>query len=141
MSLSGLHCKTRNISLGHLSSRWMDFILLLLSQCNNGKEKNANKFYKTDDAMLLWLWQYQYPLHSFFCPFFLPVSLRHNWHTALNKFNVYNLKIWLNINHEMTLAIKFSEKPSSYRYKIKEIEEKFSLWWQCLGFTLNDFHI
>jgi len=52
----------------------MDFILFFLSQWNNGKEKNANKFYKTDDANASLVMTISTPTSIFFCPFF-PSSL------------------------------------------------------------------
>ena len=55
---------------------------------------------------------------------FIPVLLRYNWQTALYKFKVYNIMIWLtswNDCHD-----KFNKHPSSHiDNKIKEIEKSF----------------
>lgn len=50
MSFSGLYCKQRNISLGHLSGRWMDFVSLVFCQYKNGKDNNANACYYNSDV-------------------------------------------------------------------------------------------
>ena len=54
---------------------------------------------------------------------FLPVLLWYNWYTALYKFKVYSIMIWLNIPQEMVIIVSLLASIILYRYKIKEIEE------------------
>ena len=71
---------------------------------------------------------------------FLPGLLRYNWHTALYKFKVNSIMNWLRYIMKW-LPQNISEHPSSHRDTKLKRKKKFSLWWELLGFTLNNFHI
>ena len=69
---------------------------------------------------------------------FLPVLLRYNLHTALYKFKVCSIMIWL--THTMKWLHKNFSEPPSFHIDRKGEKIIFSFWWE-FRIYLKNFHI